>query len=118
MENGYVGKDGIIGPRRSTGQSYPDRELGRQHGARPSIFNAELSSSNGSGEEDGRLIRRGEVHRNGGNVSRKVSMEEEELADGWPKWLLDNVPKKVLAGLVPKSADSYDKLDKVCTVLL
>ncbi|XP_010027349.1 probable serine/threonine-protein kinase At1g54610 [Eucalyptus grandis] len=37
----------------------------------------------------------------------------DDLVDGWPKWLLDNVNKDFLAGLVPKSADSYDKLAKV-----
>ena len=33
--------------------------------------------------------------------------------DGWPTWLVDNFPSEVLAGLVPKSADSYNKLAKV-----
>ncbi|XP_072952628.1 cyclin-dependent kinase C-2 C-like isoform X3 [Typha angustifolia] len=37
----------------------------------------------------------------------------DELVDGWPRWLLANVSRKALVGLVPKSADSYDKLDKV-----
>ncbi|XP_048134376.1 probable serine/threonine-protein kinase At1g54610 [Rhodamnia argentea] len=37
----------------------------------------------------------------------------DDLVDGWPKWLLDNVNKDALAGLVPKTADSYDKLAKV-----
>lgn len=40
-------------------------------------------------------------------------MEGDELVDGWPKWLVDNIPKEVLVGLVPKTADSYDKLAKV-----
>uniref|UniRef100_A0A3Q7G4W4 Protein kinase domain-containing protein n=1 Tax=Solanum lycopersicum TaxID=4081 RepID=A0A3Q7G4W4_SOLLC len=38
---------------------------------------------------------------------------DDQLVDGWPKWLVDNVPKEVLVGLVPKTADSYEKLDKV-----
>ena len=37
----------------------------------------------------------------------------DELVDGWPKWLVDNIPADVLGGLVPRSADSYDKLAKV-----
>ncbi|CAL1412834.1 unnamed protein product [Linum trigynum] len=37
----------------------------------------------------------------------------EETVDGWPKWLADNVPKEVLAGVVKKSAEDYVKLDKV-----
>ncbi|XP_022774089.1 probable serine/threonine-protein kinase At1g54610 [Durio zibethinus] len=44
-------------------------------------------------------------------MSKKI--EGDELDDGWPKWLVDNIPTEVLAGLVPKSADSYDKLAKV-----
>lgn len=38
---------------------------------------------------------------------------KHEFVDGWPKWLLDNIPTNVLAKLVPKSADSYEKLAKV-----
>ncbi|XP_062101750.1 probable serine/threonine-protein kinase At1g54610 isoform X2 [Humulus lupulus] len=115
MENGFVGKGGIVGSRRSTGQTYPERELGtKQHRARPGIISDELSSSNDSGHEDGRSIGSEEKgERNGGNVSKRISIEDEELADGWPQWLLDNVPKEVLVGLVPKTAESYDKLAKV-----
>lgn len=51
------------------------------------------------------------------NVSRRISVSEsvggEELVDGWPKWLLENIPREALEGLVPKGADSYDKLAKV-----
>uniref|UniRef100_A0A6V7PAM2 [RNA-polymerase]-subunit kinase n=1 Tax=Ananas comosus var. bracteatus TaxID=296719 RepID=A0A6V7PAM2_ANACO len=39
--------------------------------------------------------------------------EAEEMVDGWPRWLLENIPREVLSGLVPRSADSYDKIDKV-----
>ncbi|XVF15019.1 hypothetical protein REPUB_Repub09cG0113400 [Reevesia pubescens] len=45
------------------------------------------------------------------NVSKKIG--GDELVDGWPKWLVDNIPAEGLAGLVPRSADSYDKLAKV-----
>lgn len=38
---------------------------------------------------------------------------EEEMVDGWPKWLVDNIPSDVLKNIVPKSADSYTKIDKV-----
>lgn len=51
-----------------------------------------------------------------GNVSRRISISQISAHDfpgGWPKWLVENVPADVLAGLVPKSADSYDKLAKV-----
>ncbi|KAM7261988.1 hypothetical protein ACFE04_021065 [Oxalis oulophora] len=35
------------------------------------------------------------------------------VVNAWPKWLVDNIPGDVLAALVPKSADSYDKLAKI-----
>ena len=38
---------------------------------------------------------------------------EDEMVDGWPKWLVDNVPREALAGLVPKSAESYIMIKKV-----
>ncbi|GLU13231.1 hypothetical protein SLE2022_298740 [Rubroshorea leprosula] len=37
----------------------------------------------------------------------------DEMVEGWPKWLVDNIPREVLAGLVSKSADSYDKFAKI-----
>lgn len=52
----------------------------------------------------------------GGNVSMRIGVKKisaDEVVEGWPKWLFDNIPSDVLAGLVPKSADSYDKLSKV-----
>lgn len=53
-----------------------------------------------------------------GNVSRRMmnvpeNVGGEELVDGWPKWLVENIHREALAGLVPKGADSYDKLAKV-----
>ncbi|CAN6200719.1 unnamed protein product [Urochloa humidicola] len=42
-----------------------------------------------------------------------VRREEEQLVDGWPTWLLENVPREALEGIVPKSADAYDKVEKV-----
>ena len=33
-------------------------------------------------------------------------------------WLADNIPRDVLAGLVPRSADSYDKLAKVIIIII
>ncbi|TKY73886.1 serine/threonine-protein kinase [Spatholobus suberectus] len=40
-------------------------------------------------------------------------MAKYEFVDGWPKWLVDNIPANVLANIVPKSADSYVKLAKI-----
>ncbi|KAL3504530.1 hypothetical protein ACH5RR_034371 [Cinchona calisaya] len=53
-----------------------------------------------------------------GNVSirrssNKSDADDGELVDGWPKWLLDNIPTNALAGLTPRSAETYDKIDKV-----
>lgn len=46
----------------------------------------------------------------GGERERKM---EDDLVDGWPRWLAKNVPRGVLDGLVPKSADSYEMIGKV-----
>ncbi|CAI0428595.1 unnamed protein product [Linum tenue] len=58
----------------------------------------------------------GKDGRGGGSKSHRVVLKkiggEEYYVDGWPKWLVDNIPKDVLASLVPKSAESYDKLAK------
>lgn len=51
-----------------------------------------------------------------GNVTeenKKNDIERYEFVEGWPKWLVDNIPQNVLASLVPKTADSYEKLEKV-----
>lgn len=45
--------------------------------------------------------------------SMKSDGDDGELVDGWPKWLTDNIPKDALAGLTPRSAETYDKIDKV-----
>ncbi|KAF4371660.1 hypothetical protein F8388_008600 [Cannabis sativa] len=44
---------------------------------------------------------------------KKHNIGGDELVNGWPKWLVDNIASEVLAGLIPKSADSYDKLAKI-----
>ncbi|KAK1441375.1 hypothetical protein QVD17_07225 [Tagetes erecta] len=50
-----------------------------------------------------------------GESDRKLGKKigSDELVNGWPKWLVDNIPAEVLAHLVSKSADSYDKLAKI-----
>lgn len=53
-----------------------------------------------------------------GNVTRATSSaksdgDDGELVDGWPKWLTDNIPGDALEGITPRSADTYDKIDKV-----
>ncbi|KAL2339424.1 hypothetical protein Fmac_007364 [Flemingia macrophylla] len=44
---------------------------------------------------------------------REKKMAKYESVGGWPKWLVDNIPTNVLANLVPKTADSYEKLAKI-----
>ncbi|PON52267.1 Serine/threonine protein kinase [Trema orientale] len=46
-------------------------------------------------------------------AKKKKKIGGDELVNGWPKWLVDNISQEVLAGLVPRSADSYDKLAKI-----
>ena len=118
MENGYMGKGGFVGHRRSTGQRYS--EQGRVYRPEPP------KKLNGFGSADG-VVAGGAAGKEGnfnGNEKqrsnetvekRKVLVVGDEMVDGWPKWLIDNIPKEVLGGLVPKSAESYDKLDKVIT---
>lgn len=49
--------------------------------------------------------------------AREEKMARYEFVEGWPKWLLDNIPANVLANIVPKSADSYEKLAKVRNII-
>ncbi|KAK2979901.1 hypothetical protein RJ640_020143 [Escallonia rubra] len=128
LENGYV-KGEYNGARRSTGQRPLPKDTGRILKPEPrnssSNYGSSGRKSGGSrGGQDGKLVTR-EAERGsggpggggGGNVSQRITLAkpagEEELVDGWPKWLTDNIPKEALAGLVPRSAESYDKLDKV-----
>lgn len=111
LENGYVGNGGVNAHRRSTGQ--PQRDSVKQHRHEPIISNAEPGSRNEKAEDEWVVLTGSDGDKGDGHVSHKVSVDEEELVDGWPKWLTDNISREILAGLVPKSADSYDKLDKV-----
>ncbi|XP_022930169.1 probable serine/threonine-protein kinase At1g54610 isoform X2 [Cucurbita moschata] len=88
LENGYVG----------TG----DFKAHRRPAAQRRFVNREVSEAvNPHGGDGG-----------GGNGG--LGLEKSEVVvDGWPKWLTSNIPKHVLAGLVPKSVEAYDKLDKV-----
>ncbi|KAA0039176.1 putative serine/threonine-protein kinase [Cucumis melo var. makuwa] len=83
LDNGYAGIDGFIAHRRSVGQK---RFVGKE--------SSEAERPHGSGND-------------------QFGSDNSELVDGWPKWLTSNIPKHVLAGLVPKSVEAYDKLDKV-----
>ncbi|BFG35251.1 hypothetical protein CerSpe_215250 [Prunus speciosa] len=71
----------------------------------------------GGGGGEGVIGRETEKGKNGGNVSGRITLKQiggdDDTVGGWPKWLVENVPEDVLAGLVPKTADSYDKLAKI-----
>ncbi|KAK6792329.1 hypothetical protein RDI58_011410 [Solanum bulbocastanum] len=117
LESGYVGRGEHVRPRRSTGQR--PHELREKNAAGRRLSDANRDTIN---ERINLVITNegGKKQTNENNdVGRKVTKttttthEEEELIDGWPKWLVDNIPREVLAGLVPKSADSYEKIDKV-----
>lgn len=116
LENGYA-----RAARRSTGQRYVTEEPGRPSRPEPRIGN-DAYVGNGGRETavDRKVIaRKGEKPRGSGGKApaeidpKKTNSGDEEMVDGWPKWLVDNIPGQVLAGLVPKSADSYEKIDKV-----
>lgn len=51
------------------------------------------------------------------NMSRILSMRNgvdgAQVAAGWPSWLT-NVAGEAIKGWVPRKADSFEKLDKVC----
>lgn len=104
IENGYVGNKALMGHRRSTGRlQKPELPVNYDdfgNGGEEKVSGGQRVRDNCTGSG-----------KNGGVV-------DGELADGWPKWLTDNIPREVLAGLVPKSAESYDKIDKVIKVFL
>ncbi|KAK1371614.1 putative serine/threonine-protein kinase [Heracleum sosnowskyi] len=102
IQNGYV-KGGPGG--RSIGQKVAEKDEAK--GGDEEKIGGERKIVN---EEEGKN------GNEGGNVSQRIVAKKigsDELVDGWPKWLVDNMPSDVLAALVPKSADSYDKLSKV-----
>ncbi|XP_017972452.1 PREDICTED: probable serine/threonine-protein kinase At1g54610 [Theobroma cacao] len=113
QERGYVRRGNEV--RRLSGKSGNRVMLVRHEGEDKNV--GMVNGADGGGEKA--VTREGEMARNNGangnvpqrDVSNKIG--GDELVDGWPKWLVDNIPREVLAGLVPRSADSYDKLAKV-----
>lgn len=103
-ESGYMAKGASMGPRRSTGQKHNVRETGQSQKPEPVMNYNVFYGSSGDKKVKGR--ERGRDGDGGGGV-------DGDVLDGWPKWLIANVPREVLDGLVPKSADSYNKIDKV-----
>lgn len=120
MDNGYVKGGGVVAARRSTGQRPPP--LGKESGKTNKSDSTKSSSASGSssGGREGKSTNGGSGRSDSDveNLARRFTTSgEDELVDGWPKWLTDNIPRDALAGLVPKSAESYDKIDKVSLLL-
>ncbi|XP_071926945.1 probable serine/threonine-protein kinase At1g54610 [Coffea arabica] len=55
------------------------------------------------GGEDRKISREGEKEGDhGGNISPRISIKQisgDDFIEGWPKWLVDNIPRDVLAVL-------------------
>lgn len=96
------------GPR--PGNPRPRAKGGVEEGGGAHAERETRKSSSKSSSGDGS---RGEVLRKNDGSMKKVDEEDELLVNGWPKWLVDNIPSDVLKNIVPKSADSYTKIDKV-----
>ncbi|CAK9147540.1 unnamed protein product [Ilex paraguariensis] len=114
LDNGYV-KGGMGSRPIAQKQQLKDpNNIPRHEGVNKNV--GVVVDGNGRGGER-KVSREGERRINGGgNVSQRITVKKidaDELIDGWPKWLVDNIPEDALAGLVRKSADSYDKLAKV-----
>ncbi|KAF6142977.1 hypothetical protein GIB67_014544 [Kingdonia uniflora] len=119
LESGYVGKS-----RRMGGKPIGQKQLSKES---DKIFHSDrLLKPKGDGDnKEVKILGVGEVKvidREGeedgvGNVPQRIvnkkKVEGDELVDGWPKWLTDNIPREALVGLVPKSAEAYDKLAKI-----
>ncbi|CDP11433.1 unnamed protein product [Coffea canephora] len=119
MENGYDAKGGYAAARKSTGQRHYTIGAGGNYGR-----GRTTSSAENKGSQEKKLINL-EVQTysssaNGGvgtasvrTSSSRRDGEDGELVDGWPKWLIDNIPRDALEGLIPRSAETYDKIDKI-----
>ncbi|KAI3464694.1 hypothetical protein Pfo_021357 [Paulownia fortunei] len=130
LENECV-KGGYVGARRSTGMRHFRQEPVRfmkpepRNGNRDHVTNGKAFFRGRGNAEEGNMVAmeggRKSISSNGGenngNVSEKFDLTnkagEDEVVDGWPKWLTDNIPRQVLRNIVLKSADSYCKIDKV-----
>lgn len=57
------------------------------------------------------------VNQHPGTGSVPKASEGEQIAAGWPSWLVA-VAGEAIKGWVPRRADSFEKLDKVCSLFL
>lgn len=112
MENGYVPSSDFVSHRRSTGQRPQPRENGEPR--RHKVVDSGVDNDERQGlavAVGGKGKRESVVHH-----SKKKQLNncfDDEMVDGWPKWLVQNIPIQALAGLPPRSAESYKMIDKV-----
>ncbi|KAI4325875.1 hypothetical protein MLD38_031239 [Melastoma candidum] len=130
IENGYVKREPPNSNNNNINNS-GDHGCGDNNGGIGVVKKAvyEYDGKRVVKQEDERCEKadKGDSSCNGGNISKRVKpapltidvaaaekkLGGDEFVEGWPKWLVDNVSKEVLAGLVLKSADNYDKIAKV-----
>ncbi|KAL7128252.1 hypothetical protein ABFS83_14G303500 [Erythranthe nasuta] len=125
VDNGNTINGGYIRARRSTGQGQgrfdpesrkPALKQESRNGNGIYLSNGKEGKVliNSSSSSNGDHVNNGSMNSNRVDDTTKKSTEEEEdqLVDGWPKWLIRNIPRDALSNIVPKSADSYDKIDK------
>ena len=101
LHNGYAKDSDFTAHRRSTGHKF-DQKGSDKREPRKHKVQYDTANANGNAKLNRRVV---------GKELRKPF--EDETVDGWPKWLVDNVPREALAGLVPKSAESYIMINKV-----
>ncbi|XP_077230936.1 putative serine/threonine-protein kinase At1g54610 [Tasmannia lanceolata] len=112
IENGYA-----VGRTNTRPTANAQKQLPKEFGRiskKPN--NGVTESVPVAGPRVGKLVVNDGEKGGGGGVSKRIPAKEvggDELVDGWPRWLIDNIPREALVGLVPKSAESYDKLDKI-----
>lgn len=120
IDNGYVtvgpGKQSSVVAHKPAFVEIPvikDNNIVNNNTINSNNNNNENMEKEAGGEDDSRqqatII--GKVSQRNTGVIKKIG--SDELIDGWPKWLVDNIPSHVLSNLVSKTADSYDKLAKV-----
>lgn len=106
--------------KRITGEGMKVTSDGGDEGGKHVKSGRSSTGRGGSLEKKPVIKERESLSANGGdgNVTRATSTtksdgDDGEPVDGWPKWLTDNIPGDALEGLTPRSADTYDKIDKV-----
>lgn len=113
VENGYVKGSGVEKQRRREQQQMGGNNMEeeeKRNGTRDQ--KEKIKGRDGIGNGVKLMGKNDQSQRGTSGDGGKIG--GDELVDiGWPKWLVDNIPKEVLVGLVPKTADSYDKVAKV-----